>query len=99
VSRRKYSVQVRKGSGAELTWEQIPWYCDEEFADFRLCDSPDERTTSAIAMDAVITVAASESPSTVGEASLMMLEEIRALRQAVGVSIAPKPFRFCSDYF
>jgi hypothetical protein len=49
-------------------------------------------------MDNVITVAASESPSTVGEASLMMLEEIRALRQAVGVSMAPKPFRFDS-YF
>jgi hypothetical protein len=99
VSCRKYSVRVRKGSGTELTWEQIPWYCDEEFDDLRLCDTPAERTTSAIAMDAVITVAASDSPSTVGEASLMMLEEIRALRQAVGVSIAPKLFRFCSDCF
>ena len=52
---------------------------------------------SATMMDEVITIAASESPSTVGKASLMMLEEIRALHQALGMSIVPNLFQFCSD--
>ena len=73
---RKYSVRVRKGSGTKLTWEQIPWYYNEEFNDLRLYNTPAERTTSAITIDAVITITASKSPLTISKASLIILEEI-----------------------
>ena len=75
----KYSVRVRKGSGTKLTWEQIPWYYNEEFDDLRLYNTPAERITSAITIDTIITIAASESPLTISKASLIILEEIRAL--------------------
>ena len=76
---RKYSVRVRKGSGTKLTWEQIPWYYNEEFDDLRLYNTPAERITSTIIIDAIITSTTFESPLTISEASLIILEEIRAL--------------------
>ncbi|KAE9363039.1 hypothetical protein N431DRAFT_433250 [Stipitochalara longipes BDJ] len=58
----------------------IPWFCDEEFEDLRLSNHPQDVMAAATAMDAIITVVASEAPKNVAETNFAILEELRALR-------------------
>ena len=75
-------------TGSDLTC-QLPWFLYEEFQKLQAAQRPEEVVTAAKAADNVMLLAASEAPKSQSALQFGMLEEARALREEVTVSLLP----------